>query len=53
MKGKLVIFDSNADFLPKEVTGNDLWLHRQRALVVYLKKSMVTILMFGLVEEGK
>ena len=29
-KGKLVIFDSNSDFLPEDVTGNDLWLHRQR-----------------------
>ena len=36
-KGKLVIFDSNSDFLPEDVTGNDLWLHRQRALVTYLK----------------
>jgi hypothetical protein len=36
-KGKLVIFDSNLDLLPEEVTGNDLWLHRQRAFVTYLK----------------
>jgi hypothetical protein len=36
-KGRLVIFDSNSDLLPEEVTGNDLWLHRQRALVTYLK----------------
>jgi len=36
-KGRLVIFDSNSDLLPEEVTGNDLWLHRQRALFTYLK----------------
>jgi hypothetical protein len=36
-KGKLVIFDSNSDFLLEKVTDNDLWLHRQRALFTYLK----------------
>ena len=34
----LIIYDSNSDLLPKgKVTSNDLWLHKQRALVTYLR----------------